>query len=474
MGLAGQRIERRENAVVALEHVERVVVEQRRRHIGRVAVELPDDGAGARDVAPRVGQPDGLQIVAPVAARHVHHPVGVHGRGNGVHGGAAAPPNRLTGLEVVAVDLVHGRRDRLRAPAVLDDQGCGPGIDLVPVRPPALLAGAGVERRDERLSADVIPGHHQRVAVQRRRRPLAERVAHETVAEIDLPQQLPVEVVGVQAPRSEERVEPLPVGHRRPGGVTSVRLLVALVRERLARHALPGDVAGLAVERQHDEPVRLHLLRSPRTAPAAPIAPAAATAPPFATLRRAARRDLRRPSPPRGIRRDQWLRVSERHRGEQEDLVAPDDRRRRPASGDLHLPGNVLGLAPGERRIGVPRDAGGLRPAPLPPIAAGVGGLRSRGRDAPERQTQGRGKGHHSISMQDVHCASSPRLGLRAPVRGRPFTRSARCSQGRECWSAERRPAGGPLSIRTPDGRIRYSGCAPASRRNEIPREWYP
>ena len=52
---------------------------------------------------------------------------------------------------------------------------------------------------------------------------------------------------------------------------------------------------------------------------------------------------------------------ADRHRGEHEHLVAPDDRRAGSAAGNLDLPADVLRLAPLERRVRRLRHAGGVR-----------------------------------------------------------------------------------------------------------------
>jgi hypothetical protein len=58
----------------------------------------------------------------------------------------------------------------------------------------------------------VIPHDNQEAPVQRRRAPLAELVAHRLVAEIFLPDELAVEVVGEDPARLEGRDDNLAVG----------------------------------------------------------------------------------------------------------------------------------------------------------------------------------------------------------------------------------------------------------------------
>ena len=95
-----------------------------------------------------------------------------------------------------------------------------------------------VERDDER-PALVIPDARRGIAVQHRRRALAELVAHLLVAEVLLPDELAVHVVGVEPLRLERRDDVLAVGDRRARRPGAVVLMRALVRRRLARGLLP-------------------------------------------------------------------------------------------------------------------------------------------------------------------------------------------------------------------------------------------
>src|SRR5688500_9253928 len=105
-----------------------------------------------------------------------------------------------------------------------------------------------------------------------------------------------------------------------------------LVGRRFGRRALPQHLAGLAIDGEDDEAMGL------------------------AWGDAAARRMRILAGCPHG------------HGREQKYLITPDDRRRRPAARDLDLPANVLLLAPLERRVRVPRDAGGFGPAPHRPV----------------------------------------------------------------------------------------------------------
>jgi len=113
------------------------------------------------------------------------------------------------------------------------------------------------------------------------------------------------------------------------------------VRLFLARDPLPHRLAGGAIDRQH-----LELMHT-------------------ALGQRAPRFVLGRSGDAGG------------DRGQQVDPIAPDHRRRRPATRDLDLPLDVLRLAPLDGRLGGLRDTGHGRPAPLRPVAL-IGGGRMK------------------------------------------------------------------------------------------------
>src|SRR4030095_14915259 len=187
-----------------------------------------------------------------------------------------------------------------------------PAVDLVTVLPPELVARELVERGDERLSL-VIPLDDDTVPVEDGRLAFADPLAHLLVAEILLPERLAVHVVRVEAERVEERVDVLAVGHGRRGRPRAPLRMRAFVRRVLVRRALPDRLPGLAIERHHDELVRHLRARAARL------------------VRSGAARDGR-------------------HGGEDEHLVAPNDRRAGSAARYLDLPADVLRLAPLEGR----------------------------------------------------------------------------------------------------------------------------
>jgi hypothetical protein len=103
---------------------------------------------------------------------------------------------------------------------------------------PQLLARGLVERDHVRRLIEMIPDDDERVAVEDRRRSFAELVAHLLVAEVGLPDQLAVHVVGVEAARFEVGEKVRAVGDRRARGPRAVVLVRRFVRLFLARHLL--------------------------------------------------------------------------------------------------------------------------------------------------------------------------------------------------------------------------------------------
>src|SRR5262245_16090737 len=71
-------------------------------------------------------------------------------------------------------------------------------------------------------------------------------------AQVALPLQLAVQLVATDAETAEGGGEEAAIGRRRAGGV-GMRGLMPLVRDLLGGCLLPAQLAGLAVEREHDE-----------------------------------------------------------------------------------------------------------------------------------------------------------------------------------------------------------------------------
>jgi hypothetical protein len=243
--------------------------------------------------------------------------VGRHRRRDGIHREPGRLPDDLARLQVVASQLVHARDDDVRPPVVFDDERRRPGVDLVARGAPEFLPRPLVERHDERRALDeVIPDHDERVAVQGRRRAFAELVPHRLVAEVLLPDQRAVHVVAVEAARLERGDDVFAVGDRRTRRPRAVVLMRGFVRRFFLGRTFPRDRPVLAVDRQ--QLVGVHQPRRHRAA--------------------------------------RLMRLAEgypaRHRGQEEEAIAPDDRAGRPAARDFNLPLDVFRLAPLDGRVG--------------------------------------------------------------------------------------------------------------------------
>ena len=217
----------------------------------------------------------------------------------------------------------------------------------------------------------MVPDHNHGVAVERRRGALAEAHADPHVAEVAVPQQVAVHVVAEEAARPEEGADHLAVGHRRPGR-PAPRVVPALVRLLGHRGPLPDHGTVAAVD-GHDHEVE-QVAGSHRAHEATPETGEEAVAGAVA-----------------GAGRD---------RRQEEQVVPPDDGRRLPEPGNLHLPADVLGLTPARGRIALRRGPGRERTAPLRPIEPGGRriGLRGRGgREEHQRQRRNERKKHETL-----------------------------------------------------------------------------
>jgi len=188
----------------------------------------------------------------------------------------------------------------------------------------------------------MIPDDDDGVAMQDRRRALAELIAHPLLAEDFLPAQRAVHVVGVQPERLEVREERLAVGERRARRPGTVLRVAGLVGFHFVRDALPHRPPGRPVECDDLELVTA------------------------AWLEAAARRVLRVAAHVEGNRR------------RDEHAVAPHDRRGVPAARHFDLPADVLRVTPFDRRVGGRRGAVRMGAAPLRPEAVGWGIVRRR------------------------------------------------------------------------------------------------
>ena len=154
-----------------------------------------------------------------------------------------------------------------------------------------------------------------------------------------------VHVEGEDADVAEVGVDPLAIGDRRLGGKAVLEVPRALRRAAMDL-ALPADFSGVDIEAV-DHPAVL----------------------------------ARRRVHPSSVEIDAGARLlllGQRDHGRDEDPVAPDDRRAPAESGDVGLPGHVLGLAPAIRKARIFGHAGGVGPAELLPLIRSL--IRSQGR----------------------------------------------------------------------------------------------
>ena len=138
---------------------------------------------------------------------------------------------------------------------MLDDDRRGPRGDFFAIDFPPLVAGALVERDDERISF-VVPVDDERVAVKHGRASLAVAVQRLHRPEVGFPNDFAFEVEAIQPERAKDDKQLLAVGHRRVRG-QAARLMPLLVRQRLAELRLPDDLAAGPVDRQGDELVAM-------------------------------------------------------------------------------------------------------------------------------------------------------------------------------------------------------------------------
>ena len=364
----------------------------------RQDVELPVviDGGGGVGVAPLIGPEDRVrvgQVALPVQSngqhvgaavpRHHDHGILVTDRnGNRVGSQPAAFPDQVAVGKVVTADLVVSGDDDLGRPRVFRDQGRGPGAPLVPVPAPQLLTRVFVQGENEGLAL-MVEVEDQGVAVKNRRRALTETVAHSHLhAEVLFPGRLPVQVVDVEAPGTEEGVDVTAVGGRRVGGEASVTPVVPLVGRLHDGSIAPQGLAGVLVQAQdlelvldlsHGHPPAAFPSATP-TFPAGPILTSLC------------------PWTPRGPREFTSARLrhgSRRDCGCEVDPVFPDDGGGMALSGDGSLPLDVFGRAPSHRRSG----AGHARMVRTPPVGPLFIEVRRRRRGGGQNPHQDAGTG---------------------------------------------------------------------------------
>src|SRR5690606_3390464 len=167
------------------------------------------------------------------------------------HGYVAAastePPELFAVVETISADVLEAVRDDVRH-AIVDRDGRGrPCRHLIALRAPDDVAALEIERRDEglilhvALDEDAIAKDHRRASEAPLHAAIVEEARVEE-AEVALPERLPVDVVAVDAFRSEEGDDALAVRRRRRVRVARLRVTADL-RHALVRDDLPSPFA---------------------------------------------------------------------------------------------------------------------------------------------------------------------------------------------------------------------------------------
>ena len=300
-------------------------------------------------------------------------------------------------VEVVGADPPGRGGHDLGAQGVLPDEWSRPGVPgLVALDPPHVLAGRGVERGQERLRGVVVEDVEPAV-VQRRRRRGGHRLHGVERPDVAAPDLLALEVEGRHQPDGPEvDVDALAVGDRGLRGVAVLEVPGDL-GHRAMELARPPHRPRLEVDVVHQPPV----LAVGRDRPVV-----------LAGVVEAGNR--------------LHLVVGRAHRGGDEDVVPPDDRRAPAQPREIDLPGDVLGLAPAVGQGGVVGHVAGAQPTELRPVLGGrVRGGGQQHADAENADQDALHRVAPSPPMVALGFAWRPTNppGVRAVLRPRPLAR---------------------------------------------------
>jgi len=368
MGFARCGIETRELRGIG-QHIELVLVKDRRWRVREAPGRGPGDGVGARQIA-RPTELDRQQVGVAVAAHHDDRVAALDGLRNGVHAEPGGLPDRLSGFDVVRVHPFAGADDDLLPAGMLEHQRCRPVGLLFARRAPQFLPGRRIQRRQER-SLFVIEQRVQAAVIQDDGGALTELEAHvHRHAEVFLPDLLAVDVVGEQAARTEERVHTRAVGDGGVGREAAVNPVIAFVRHGGRSRPLPVRLSGLTIDRHDHEAVF----------------------------------DAGTGSPAWSATALGCLDLSGRNRRRHEDAIAGDDWARKPASRDLDLPPDVRLVIPLQRCVSG-GHAGVRRAAPLTPFVRHVHALCGQCRHDHDTQAEGHepsGTRHRLLLLVEV------------------------------------------------------------------------
>ena len=102
-------------------------------------------------------------------------------------------------FEVVTANSILAAGHNLNPIFVFHNQRRGPCCDFFARLLPFRFAGTRVQSSDKRIAL-MIPGQHQGITMQRRRRSFTERIASLHLSQVALPASVPIQVVAVNAP----------------------------------------------------------------------------------------------------------------------------------------------------------------------------------------------------------------------------------------------------------------------------------
>src|SRR5262245_4323230 len=177
--------------------------------------------------------------------------------GYGVTLQAAGPPEFLAGVRIVGDQEFVAADDQLRALRGFDDDRRSPAYLNRTFDAPDFFARLFIQRGHERDRAVelLVAKHDQQVLVQHRRSPHA-HTHRADVAERLFPDQFAVEVVAIDAFRTEVGIDVFTVGDGRGSGVIAA-LVAVVVDAAFVRGLFPQDLPGVAVEAERLECVEL-------------------------------------------------------------------------------------------------------------------------------------------------------------------------------------------------------------------------
>ena len=384
--------------------IQQPLVGDHRRDVGSAAGRAPDDMT-CRHVAASARAQREVRAVA-ISAGHVDEAVVKHRRRDRRLTRGVRKPQQGAGGRIVPVDALARVDEELVAARGRDDQRRAVrGTTLAAVCLPPLLTRARVERDHVRRRL-VIAEQDQQVPVEHRRAAVSPVDVERRVlfAEMLRPHDTATHVEGHELTGAEPGEDTLAVGdgcRRR-----QVVLLVERGKRPSRLEAVLPEAAALrsieGFDDEHDGGGGVGWL-------CAAAANRSLARDQRGIITRQHRVRAAAQGQPPDLRRD-------------EDLIAPDDRRRRSKATERGAPRHVLALAPCRREIGFGRDAMPGRPAPLRPVRRH---RRAAEQDGERDQSTPHRSAYQHIPSEPprrgvryrnrLYCAPSERLSQTAP-----------------------------------------------------------